>query len=115
MGRSSFVSEARTVKSFPLVVGSRYNIPFLLDSPGVGARVRGEVHRCDDRMLAGLDRLERVPEYYHRRRERVETAAGEELECWLYVLPKFKPDLMKERMLENWTMKDPSIQRYVER
>ena len=115
MGRASFVSGGRTVRKFPFVVGSSYNVPFLLDAPGQGNRARGDIFRCDDRMMASLDRFERVPDFYHRRAEQVEADNGEVLECSLYVLPKFKPELLQERMLENWTMEDKSLKRFVER
>ena len=30
---------------YPLVIASRYNIPFLLDKPGTGNQIRGEIYR----------------------------------------------------------------------
>lgn len=35
-GRSMIVGKGSTVKKYPLVVASRYNIPFLLDAAGKG-------------------------------------------------------------------------------
>lgn len=35
-GRSMFVGKGNTAKKYPLVVASRYNIPFLLDAAGKG-------------------------------------------------------------------------------
>ena len=35
-GEAKFVCTARTVESYPLVIASRYNIPFLLGKPGAG-------------------------------------------------------------------------------
>ena len=31
-----FIGEGRTVLSFPLIIASNYNIPFILDAPGTG-------------------------------------------------------------------------------
>ena len=35
-GWTRFVGTARTVDRYPLVIGSKYNIPFLLNNKGVG-------------------------------------------------------------------------------
>ena len=42
-GQSQLVGPGRTVDTFPLVIASRYNIPYLLDAPEQGQRIRGEV------------------------------------------------------------------------
>lgn len=35
-GVSRFIAKAVTTEKFPLVVATRYNIPFLLNKPGTG-------------------------------------------------------------------------------
>jgi len=35
-GKSTYLANGRTVIKYPLVIGSRYNVPFLLDQPGTG-------------------------------------------------------------------------------
>ena len=35
-GLSKFVNQAITVAKYPLVVGQKYNTPFLLKTPGIG-------------------------------------------------------------------------------
>ena len=45
-GRAEFVGSGRTETRYPLVIASKYNIPFLLNLPGTGKQVRGEVYRC---------------------------------------------------------------------
>lgn len=44
-GCAEYVSEATTDQKFPLVIGSKYNIPFLLNFPGTGhvSRLHGNV------------------------------------------------------------------------
>ena len=46
---------------FPLVIASRYNIPFLLDHPDHGNNVRGEIYRVDEQKVKHLDILEDYP------------------------------------------------------
>ena len=49
----------------------RYNIPYLLDKPGTGHNICGEVYEVDEKMLGKLDELEDHPTYYERRLEKV--------------------------------------------
>ena len=35
-GEAEFISNARSTVEFPLVIASKYNIPFLLNAPGKG-------------------------------------------------------------------------------
>lgn len=61
---AEFVSEARTADAFPLVVRG---LPYLLDLPGEGYRVEGEIYRVSEPGFQLLDRLERHPDWYRRR------------------------------------------------
>lgn len=36
VGIGKFIGVGKTVRQFPLVIASKYNIPFLLDDPGKG-------------------------------------------------------------------------------
>lgn len=65
-GVSKFVGCAETTVKLPLVIGTRYNIPFLLNKRGTGHFVRGEVYEVDDAMMEKLDELEGYPEFYDR-------------------------------------------------
>jgi len=65
-GRHEFVGTAVTALQWPLVVGTPYNTPFLLNQPGHGRRVIGELYRVDADLLAHLDRLECHPDIYTR-------------------------------------------------
>lgn len=70
-GFKTFLGKARSANKFPLVIASRYNIPYLLDLPGTGHNIAGEVYEVDEKMLGKLDELEDHPRYYERRLEQV--------------------------------------------
>ena len=54
-----FLGQGLTVEAYPLVVGAgRCQIPFMLNLPGHGHRLRGEVWEVDDAGLAHLDTFE---------------------------------------------------------
>jgi gamma-glutamylaminecyclotransferase len=63
----------RTVDRLPLwLVGDRH-VPWLIDSPGDGEHITGEVYEVDAAALAAMDELEGVgrPDGYHRATIRV--------------------------------------------
>lgn len=66
-GTAKFLEIGSTVTEYPLVVATRYNIPFLLDKPNVGHRINGEIYSIDEQMLKNLDILEDYPKLYDRK------------------------------------------------
>lgn len=54
------------MEKFPLVIATRYNIPFLIKKAGTGNYVIGEIYEVDDRMLNSLDSLEDCQDIYTR-------------------------------------------------
>ncbi|XP_043091683.1 gamma-glutamylaminecyclotransferase C [Puntigrus tetrazona] len=76
-GRAEFLARARTVEPYPLVIATEHSIPFLLDAPGTGRRVCGEIYRVDQKMLEFLDRFERCPHWYQRAEVRLEVEDGD--------------------------------------
>ncbi|WOL06992.1 hypothetical protein Cni_G15727 [Canna indica] len=56
-GDAAFVGAARTSARLPLVCGP-YRVPFLLNFPGAGERVLGELYAVSPRALARMDELE---------------------------------------------------------
>ena len=75
-GNANFVSNGQTLNQFPLVIGTRYNIPFLLDKPGTGYNVSGEVYEVNETMLSRLDILEDYPEFYDREQQDIHIEDG---------------------------------------
>ncbi|KAJ1292652.1 hypothetical protein BS78_01G006400 [Paspalum vaginatum] len=74
-GDASLVGAAVTSSRLPLVCGP-YRVPFLLDLPGAGERVAGELYAVTARGLARLDELEGVDRaHYERRPVAVDLAA----------------------------------------
>ncbi|KAL3523324.1 hypothetical protein ACH5RR_016158 [Cinchona calisaya] len=63
---ASFVGEYTTVESFPLVLGP-YGIPFLINLPGSGHRIPGELYSLSGRGLARLDELEGIETGHYER------------------------------------------------
>lgn len=65
-GYSKFWCKATTTIKMPLVIGTRYHIPFLLNKRGVGNYVTGEIYEVDDQMMEVLDHLEDCQRLYKR-------------------------------------------------
>ncbi|XP_026836062.1 putative gamma-glutamylcyclotransferase CG2811 isoform X2 [Drosophila erecta] len=77
-GQARFLGRGKTDTKFPLVVGTRYNIPFLLARPGEGNHIEGEVYEVDQTMLSKLDILEDYPDYYDREQQTILMEQNEE-------------------------------------
>jgi gamma-glutamylaminecyclotransferase len=84
--------EYLTVERYPLyLVGARHS-PWLIDLPGQGHRVAGQLFEVDEAALARMDALERIgePDGYRRERIRVmrcDGSAAEAVEAFVYLQP----------------------------
>lgn len=105
VGKSVFISKGHLLKNYPLVIASRYNIPYLLDCPGKGHNVIGEVYKVNESMLQHLDVLEDYPKHYTRCQESVRllNEPSETLQCWVYLLPRYKPFILHLCYLEEYS------------
>src|SRR5215470_7038413 len=67
----------KTCAAYPLYLVGERHVPWLVNSPGTGARVSGQIFRVDRETLAAMDRLERVSEPDGYRREVLEVEGGD--------------------------------------
>ncbi|KAK7258163.1 hypothetical protein RIF29_32664 [Crotalaria pallida] len=65
-GDASFVGTYRTALTYPLVTGP-YRVPFLLNIPGSGHHVRGELYSVSTRGLDRMDELEGTTRAHYER------------------------------------------------
>ncbi|XP_034711304.1 putative gamma-glutamylcyclotransferase At3g02910 [Vitis riparia] len=76
-GDATFVAVCRTTAQFPLVCGP-YRVPFLINLPGSGHRVSGELYAVSARGLGLMDELEGTSHgHYERLPIEIEEAAGD--------------------------------------
>jgi gamma-glutamylaminecyclotransferase len=88
-------------------------VPYLLDRPGHGKLVQGEIYNVDNDMLTLLDEIEDAPRYYKRKLESIkiieEPAEKYNLEqviqCWCYKMDTFKQDLLEREHLVSYSSK----------
>ncbi|KAF0302648.1 Gamma-glutamylaminecyclotransferase [Amphibalanus amphitrite] len=116
-GRAEPVGPALTRRQLPLVIASRYNIPYLLDLPGRGHRIHGELYAVDHAKLAWLDEFEGVPNHYERRQEAVERlhkdgaadgdGDGGDVTAFVYLLRHHKPFMLHLPMLDDYSSDGP--------
>ncbi|KAM6093758.1 PREDICTED: gamma-glutamylaminecyclotransferase [Chlamydotis macqueenii] len=105
-GLAKFQGRGRTVEKYPLVIAGKYNIPYMLNIPGTGHQVAGEIYSVDDQMLQFLDEFEGCPDMYQRTLMRIEvvewegkggvgearaTAEGV-VECFVYSTMTYPPE-----------------------
>ncbi|CAK1593130.1 unnamed protein product [Parnassius mnemosyne] len=107
-GVSKFIAVGKTDKKYPLIIATKYNIPFILHKPGLGHHVEGEIYEVDNKMLGNLDILEDHPNYYIREIDNIEIKKDdvdntETMKCWIYFLKSFKEELLTKPMLENYS------------
>merc|ERR1712037_93131 len=90
-----FISEAKTVKKFPLVVATECGIPALLKVPG-SARVTGELWEIPERWIQQVDDFEAHPELYTRLNEEVERKdTGAIVSAGIYFIEQPNEELLR--------------------
>ncbi|XP_035657964.1 gamma-glutamylaminecyclotransferase-like isoform X1 [Branchiostoma floridae] len=125
-GMAKFVGKGRTADRLPLVVASKYNIPFLLDLRGQGEHVEGEIYDVDQKMADFLDDFESHPTLYQNTPIPVEQLTNEEdqdlgdgkvtHQCSAYLLKQFKPYMAQLPCLSNYSSQGiPGVDAYMER
>jgi len=84
LSKAAYIGDGVTDELYPMVVGG---IPYLIDEPGKGHRVKVEVYQVDNATLRKLDGLEGHPGWYVRRKLKIRLTAGGSLEAWVYTIP----------------------------
>ncbi|XP_011496426.1 PREDICTED: putative gamma-glutamylcyclotransferase CG2811 [Ceratosolen solmsi marchali] len=127
-GYAKFLGLGKTISKYPLVIATRYNIPFTLKRPGIGNQIIGEVYDVDSQMLKKLDDLEEHPNFYVRTEDNVllapesEIKRGESFESigdatkvWIYILANFRESLMELPMYSSYSSEGSHGLKYQER
>lgn len=65
-GDATFIGTYRTFQNYPLVCGP-YRVPFLINLPGSGQSVHGELYSVSSRGLARMDELEGTSRAHYER------------------------------------------------
>ncbi|XP_027443932.1 gamma-glutamylaminecyclotransferase isoform X1 [Zalophus californianus] len=108
-GCAAFRGRGRTLEPYPLVIAGEHNIPRLLNLPGQGRLVLGEIYAVDERMLSFLDEFEGCPDMYQRTPLQVtvlewegargapeETPAADgTLQCFVYSTVTYAPEWVR--------------------
>lgn len=123
-GVCNLIGKAKTIEKWPLVIASRFNIPFLLYAENKGKHVIGELYLVDDAMLAKVDELECHPTYYERQEKDVQViesidkfycTSGEILRPWIYFLKDYKSFMLELTHLEEYSSTGSHGLKYISR
>lgn len=110
-GYAKYICDAVTCEKFPLIIASSFNIPFLLNVPGKGHQIKGEVFEIDEKMLSNLDILEDYPVLYEREVKLLKLVAttnddltknGEIIEGVTYYLKKYPEKLLELEFIDEY-------------
>ncbi|XP_058404416.1 gamma-glutamylaminecyclotransferase [Diceros bicornis minor] len=98
-GCAAFQGQGQTAEPYPLVIAGEHNIPRLLNVPGQGYHVVGEIYAVDEQMLCFLDEFEGCPDMYQRTPVRIVVlewegmpAADRTVQCFVYSTATYPPE-----------------------
>jgi gamma-glutamylaminecyclotransferase len=60
LARANYLGDGRTVERFPMLIAGPWFAPMMLNRPGSGFRVHGELYEIEDAQLAIIDALESI-------------------------------------------------------
>lgn len=104
-GFARFMEKAVTKEKLPLVVATQYHIPFLLNKPGSGDFVSGEIFEVDEKMLKVLDNLENVGDLYDREVMTFNSLGlnkRKDIDAFVYVLNRYPKGLLSLPMINEY-------------
>ncbi|XP_064644436.1 putative gamma-glutamylcyclotransferase CG2811 isoform X2 [Lineus longissimus] len=113
-GEAKYIGIGQLQDRRPLVTATPYNIPFLLDVPGEGENITGEIFDVDDKMLKVLDDLENHPNFYQReiipftfkkdsQDKPTEDSTGS---AWVYLMKEFNKKMLQLPFLKSYDSND---------
>ncbi|NP_001071185.1 gamma-glutamylaminecyclotransferase A [Danio rerio] len=97
-GQAEFITCARTKDPYPMVIATKDKFPFLLNVPGSGQQVYGEIYNVDQNMLDFLDEFEECPDLYQRTsiQLKILKGNGDSEEAFVYSTSTFDPDWLNK-------------------
>jgi gamma-glutamylaminecyclotransferase len=108
----------RTCERYPFYLVGERHVPWLMQEPGIGQQISGQVFRVDDEALAAMDRLERIGEAdgYVRvllQVQSIERAAGPTLAAFAYLKQTHQLDRSLVRLgpLGEYTLEHAALYR----
>eukprot|EP00916_Digyalum_oweni_P008143 GHVL01013642.1.p1 GENE.GHVL01013642.1~~GHVL01013642.1.p1 ORF type:complete len:140 (-),score=18.93 GHVL01013642.1:32-451(-) len=102
-----YLTQVKTKEKVPLFMDPQERFrPCLVDCPGIGHHVTGELYKVSTNEIESLDKFERVPNHYLRKKLVVRDDSGVEYEANTYF--NVKKDLGK-RLLKDYTKKDHDL------
>ncbi|XP_053560889.1 gamma-glutamylaminecyclotransferase isoform X2 [Bombina bombina] len=105
-GKAVYKGIGKTGDKYPLVIAEKGNVPFLLNVPGTGHHIIGEIYSVDEHLLQFLDKFESCPNMYQRTLKGIqilewedkdgspieEAAVNSVLECFVYSTTSYQPE-----------------------
>ncbi len=88
-----------TREAYPLLLVGERHSPWLIDRPGEGFRISGELYLLDEEGLREMDRLERIDAddgYRRQEREILDEDQGTVLRAFIYLKPAASLDKLEE-------------------
>jgi len=101
LGGAWFHGDARTIDSFRMTADI---VPYV-SYYKKGSKIVGEVWEVESIVLNELDKLEGHPNFYCRKRAKVQLRAGRKVNAWVYFCDKFEG---------KWLVEDGNFARYVQ-
>jgi gamma-glutamylaminecyclotransferase len=92
---SKFLGCATTCEKYPMILSKEGWYPYLIEKPGIGYKIKGEVYKITPNTLKLLDKIEEAPRYYYRKQICVKIN-GLSKKAWVYFVKKPTKFLKKE-------------------
>ena len=82
-----FLGAYRTVQRYPMFVAGPRFAPMMLNEPGIGRHVRGELYQIDSQELASLDEIESIgkPGNFRVVLKLMPIGGGASVDAWVYM------------------------------